>query len=95
MIRVTEVEKKAETTGTAWLSVVVGMVERTVITALVAWSIPGTAAFIGAWVATKMAGGWSSWSSGTVYARSMLFVGLLGSLLSVLFAVIGGIIVRY
>jgi len=41
----------------------------------------------------KSAGGWANWSKGTTYGRAVLFVGLLGSAMSVLFALFGGLLI--
>jgi hypothetical protein len=76
-----------------WIPLLMGVFERAIITTLVGWQVPGTAGFIGAWVAVKSAGGWSSWSKGTTYGRAVFFTGLLGSAMSILFAVFGGLII--
>lgn len=76
-----------------WIPLAVGVLERAIITTLVGSKVPGTAGFIGAWVAVKSAGGWLSWSKGTTYGRATLFVGLLGSAMSLLFAIVGGLII--
>jgi hypothetical protein len=76
-----------------WIPIMLGIFERAIITTLVGWKVPGTAGFIGAWVAVKSAGGWASWSKGTTYGRAVLFIGLLGSAMSVLFALAGGLII--
>ena len=75
-----------------WIPLMLGIFERAIITTLVGWKVPGTAGFIGAWVAVKSAGGWASWSKGTTYGRAVLFIGLLGSAMSILFALVGGLI---
>lgn len=76
-----------------WIPFVVGVVERVLVTTLVGWNVSGAAGFIGAWIAVKSAGGWQSWSKGTTYGRAILFIGLLGSALSILFAIAGGLII--
>lgn len=77
-----------------WIPIVIGIVERTIITTMIAWNISGTAGFIGAWVAIKSAVGWQMWArKSTTYERTVLFAGLIGSAVSVLFALIGGILV--
>ena len=86
-------EKDAEAERVWWIPLTVGVFERAIITTLVGWDVSGSAAFIGAWVAVKSAGGWASWSKGTTYGRATFFVGLLGSAVSILFAVAGGLIV--
>ena len=87
----TEEDKQAE--RVRWIPPLIGVFERAIITTLVGWEVPGTAGFIGAWVAVKSAGGWSSWSKGTNYGRAIFFAGLLGSAMSLLFAIVGGLII--
>ena len=86
-------ESDAEAERVPWIPLTVGVLERAIITTLVGWNVSGSAGFMGAWVAVKSAGGWASWSKGTTYGRSILFVGLLGNAVSILFAVAGGLIV--
>lgn len=76
-----------------FIPLLIGVFERAIITTLVGFSIPGAAAFIGTWVLIKAAGGWQTWGEGK-YARAVLFVGLLGSALSIVFALVAGIILR-
>lgn len=87
-------ESESEPHRIWWIPLAVGILERAIITTLVAFSIQGAAGFIGAWVAVKSAGGWASWSQGTTYGRAVLFIGLLGSAMSILFGLAGGIIAR-
>jgi hypothetical protein len=75
-----------------WIPPLIGIFERIIITTLIAFSVSGAASFIGTWIAVKIAGGWITWSKGTTYGRGVLFVSLLGSAMSVLFALVGGII---
>ena len=84
-------EKEAE--RISWIPLLVGIFERAIITTLVGWNVSGAAGFIGTWIAIKSAGGWTTWSKGTTYGRATLFVGLLGSALSVAFALLGGLII--
>lgn len=86
-------EEDEEAGRVRWIPVWVGILERAIITTLVGWGVPGTAGFMGAWVAVKAAGGWRSWSKGTTYGRAIFFVGLLGSAMSLLFAIAGGLII--
>ena len=76
-----------------WIPITVGGFERAIITTLVRWNVSGSAAFIGAWVAVKTAGGWASWSKETTYGRAILFIGLLGNALSILFGLVGGLMI--
>jgi len=75
-----------------WIPILIGIFERAIITTLIAYSVSGSGSFMGTWTAIKIAGGWQQWSSGTRYARSILFAGLLGSAMSMLIALIGGIL---
>jgi hypothetical protein len=77
-----------------WIAVLVGIFERTLITTLVAYDVSGVASFIAAWIAIKMASGWQKWSVGTQYARAAAFIALLGNVMSILFALLGGILCR-
>lgn len=74
--------------------ILIGVLERAIITTLVAYDISGGFAFVGAWVLAKSAGGWQQWSKGTTYGRATLSAGLLGSAMSILFAVVGGLIAK-
>jgi hypothetical protein len=76
-----------------WIPLTIGILERAMITTLVGWNVSGAASFIGAWIVVKSAGGWANWSKGTTYGRAVLFVGLLGSAMSVLFALFGGLLI--
>ena len=76
-----------------WIPLLIGVFERAIITTLVAFPISGAAGFIGAWVAVKSAGGWAVWNKGTTYGRAVLFAGLLGSAMSIIFGLSGGIII--
>jgi len=73
------------------LPILIGIFERAIVTTLIIYQVSGTGSFIGAWIAIKSAGGWQRWSLGTRYARSVFFVGLLGSAMSMLIALISGI----
>ena len=76
-----------------WIPLMLGIFERIIITTLVVGKVSGTAAFIGTWVMVKSVGGWASWSKGTTYGRAVLMIGLLGSAMSVLFALAGGLLI--
>jgi len=75
-----------------WIPLLIGVFERMIITTFFIFSVSGTAGFIGAWIAVKSAGGWASWNKGTTYGRATLFVGLLGSAMSISFAFLGNAI---
>ncbi len=86
-------EEKGQPTRVWWIPFLVGIFERAIITTMVGWNIPGTAAFIAGWTGLKLAGGWNTWNIGTRYGRSVFFVGLLGSALSIVFALFAGLII--
>ena len=73
-----------------WLSgLAVGMVERVFFTTIIAVNLSGTAIAMIGWTALKGAAYWNTF--GNQY-RAHAFVGLLGSLISMLFSVIGAFI---
>lgn len=73
-----------------WLSgLTVGMVERVFFTTIIAGNLSGTAIAMIGWTALKGAAYWNAF--GGEY-RAHAFVGLLGSLVSMLFSVIGAFI---
>ena len=86
-------DAEEEATRVPWIPLLVGLFERVIITTFVGWNVSGTAGFIGAWVAVKSAGGWQNWSKGTTYGRAILSIGLLGSAMSILFGLVGGLII--
>jgi hypothetical protein len=69
---------------------VVGTVERLFFTLIVAFDVTAAAVAMIAWLAAKMATGWNRPSESSVGALT----GLLGGLVSMLFALIGGLIIR-
>jgi len=79
---------------------VTGILERTFFTLLVAFNVSGTGTAMIAWLALKMASGWNSGERsepGTkkwIDAVNTSFVALLAGLASMLFAVVGGLIIR-
>ncbi|MFB0521205.1 MAG: hypothetical protein ACETWD_07240 [Desulfatiglandales bacterium] len=86
-------EKDEQAERDRLIPLLLGVFERLIITTLVGWKVPGTGAFIAGWFGLKSAGGWSSWSKGTTYGRATFFAGLLGSMMSLLFAIVGGLII--
>jgi len=76
-----------------WIPVLVGIFERAIITTLVGFNVSGTAGYIGAWIVLKSAGGWQTLSEGT-YGRAVFFIGLIGSITSILFAIVVGLIIN-
>lgn len=91
-------QSKAEEEKSArvlWLPITTGIVERVIYTILVGWNVSGAAGFIGAWVTIKAIGGWARWGGpkSTMYTRAVFTVGLLGSGLSAIFGLVGGLII--
>ncbi|HME42316.1 MAG TPA: hypothetical protein VKF36_04450 [Syntrophorhabdales bacterium] len=78
----------------AWFPIMTGIFERLIYTTLVGFEVSGAAAFVGAWVTIKAIGGWVTWSKdSTPYGKALFFSGLLGSAMSLLFGVAGGLII--
>jgi hypothetical protein len=84
-----------ESSRVLWLPITMGIVERAIYTILIGWNVSGAAGFIGAWVTIKAIGGWARWGGpkSTMYTRSVFTVGLLGSALSAIFGLAGGLII--
>lgn len=79
-----------------WIPIFLGLVERSLYTILIANNISGSAGFIGAWITIKAVGGWATFSKdGSTYGRSLFGVGLLGSAMSALFGVAGGLMAQH
>ena len=78
-----------------WLPVTTGITERIIYTILVGWNVSGAASFIGPWITIKAVGGWARWGgpNSTPYTRSAFTIGLLGSALSAIFGLVGGIVI--
>lgn len=70
----------------------VGVFERTIFTVLIAFQVPGVGGGLMAWIGIKMVSGWNRISKGGTAERMLAFTGLLCSLTSLTFAVLGGLI---
>jgi hypothetical protein len=83
-----------EEKGLIWQASAVGFVERTLYTA--SWNV-GKPEFIAVWLALKVASQWGRWSNGGkgVPGRSIFNVFLVGSGLSILYAVVGAMIIKW
>ena len=68
-----------------------GLVERLFFSVVVAFNISGTAVAMIAWVAAKMAASWNRQGTTPDFA-SGAFSALLGAMVSMLFALLGGLI---
>jgi sterol desaturase/sphingolipid hydroxylase (fatty acid hydroxylase superfamily) len=75
----------------AW---VVGTVERAFFTVVVAAGLSGVAVAMILWIAAKMAAGWGGGSRGIQNSEAFRFTALLGDLISMMFALVGGGVVR-
>ena len=87
-------ENKDKTDRISWIPLTIGIFERAFIAILIGYNISGSAAFLGAWVTIKAIGGWGDISKGEPYGRSIFFIGLLGSIMSLWFAVIIGLDIK-
>jgi hypothetical protein len=71
-----------------WLT---GLVERLFFTVLIAFNISGTAVAMIGWIAAKMAANWNRPGTPVAFAGAALSA-LLGGMMSMLFALLGGLI---
>ena len=75
----------------AWI---VGTVERAFFTVVVAAGLSGVAVAMILWIGAKMAVGWGGGSQGIQNSEAFRFTALLGDLISMMFALVGGGVVR-
>jgi hypothetical protein len=75
----------------AWI---VGTVERGFFTVVVAAGLSGVAVAMILWIAAKMAVGWGGGSQGIQDREALRYTALLGDLISMTFALVGGGVVR-
>jgi hypothetical protein len=73
---------------------IVGFVERGFFTIAVAANLPGVLTAMILWIAAKMAAHWGSRSEAIHDIEALRLTGLLGGMVSMLFALIGGGVVR-
>ncbi len=76
-----------------WIPIIVGIFERAIVTTLVIWTPKLTTAFIGGWMALKVAGGWGLLKEPTTRNRATFFIGLLGNVVSLGWAIAVGVYV--
>ena len=96
LIRRTELARDEERPASriSWFPIATGVLERLIYRTLVGFEVSGAAAFIGAWVTIKAIGGWATWSQdSSKYGKALFFSGLLGSAMSVLFGLTGGLLI--
>ena len=70
----------------------IGILERLAYTLLIVSNVSASAAFIGTWILAKILTGWNRYQSPGVHFRMLAFSGLLLSILSLLFALLGAIL---
>jgi hypothetical protein len=75
----------------AWI---VGTVERAFFTVVVAAGLSGVAVAMILWIGAKMAVGWGGGSQGIQNSEAFRFTALVGDLISMMFALVGGGVVR-
>jgi len=74
---------------------IIGILERVFFTVMVAFNISGVGTAILTWMLIKMLTGWNRIAGhGETWRRMLAFTGLLSSMISLFFAVIGGLIVN-
>jgi hypothetical protein len=74
------------------LAEITGYLERLLVTVVVMWLPASAGALIMGWLVLKMAGGWGALKTGTTRVRASYAVALMGSLLSVLWALGWGLL---
>lgn len=77
-----------------WVPAMLGVFERTLITTFVLFMPIAVGPFVGAWISIKAVGGWGLFKNPSEYNRALFMIGLLGSAMSVLWAVIVGLLAR-
>jgi hypothetical protein len=73
------------------IGITIGLIERGLITTLVVFMQPAVGPFAGAWIVVKAAAGWGSLKNDTLPSRSRYYVTLLGSLVSIFWAIAWGL----
>ena len=85
--------KNKETLGS--LDWMVGFVERGLFTLIIAFDISGGAVAMMSWVLVKMVTNWNKFQKPELIYRGWAICSLMGSLVSMFFALIGGLFCRY
>jgi hypothetical protein len=89
-----QVPKEDSSDSTArleWLSGLVGVIERVIVTTLVIWSPGFLGGFLAGWMALKVASGWGVLKEPTLRNRSIRTIALLGSAISIGWAIAVGL----
>lgn len=76
------------------LSITTGVIERTFFTILVADDVSGASVAMMGWLAVKMATNWNRIPEDTWVGRAMSMTALQSGMVSLLFALVGGLIIR-
>lgn len=70
----------------------IGVLERIFFTVVIAFAIPGVGGLVGSWIIVKMLSGWNRAQEPGAQYRMLAFAGLMGSLTSLFFGIVGGLI---
>jgi len=70
----------------------IGILERLVYTLLLVCNVSAGGAFIGTWILAKIVTGWNRYTKDAVEFRTIAFIGLLGSMISLCFALAGALL---
>jgi len=90
VFKITDFQKKRHT----FQPFLVGVFERTFFTILIAYKVPAVGAGLILWITVKMVVGWSRYTIDTFDSRVRAFNALMMNLTSLLFAVLGGLIIN-
>ena len=78
--------------GRGWVFVLVGMLERAIVQTLTIWIPSSLGGFLAGWMVLKAAGEWGMISQGTDAGRAHFFAGVVETALSILFALMIGLL---
>ena len=76
-----------------WIAPIIGILERALITTLVAFNVSGAFSFAGAWIVAKAMYSWGRSKNDNTYIRAKISLNVINGLLSIIAAVIGGLII--
>jgi hypothetical protein len=71
-----------------WIPALTGVMERFAVTTMCLLQVSGLGGFLAGWIALKLVGGWQRWKDDSTYSRALFAVGALGSLVSLLIAIV-------
>jgi hypothetical protein len=77
-----------------WLPILMGVLERSMITTFVFYIPAAIGPFSGAWITIKAVGGWGIFKEPTAFNRALFMTGLLGSVMSIGFAIVVGLVAK-